>query len=167
MAKADLDPNFREFLRSLNSAKVRYLLIGGYAVNFHGHHRYTKDLDVWVATDEANAASLSHVLQEFAGFPAKRVAPYKLREPGAVFMFGREPVRIDILNSPSGVTFEACWERRVSVTLDGVMVPVISLADLRANKKAAGRYADLDDLANLPEQPLWPRPAKKPSKKKR
>ncbi len=156
MAKANLDPNFREFLKSLNLASVRYLLVGGYAVNFHGYHRYTKDLDIWVAVDEKNSVRLSHVLQEFAGFGPRQVAPYKLREPGAVFMFGREPVRIDVLTTPSSLEFEACWERRQEVNLDGIKVPLLSLEDLRANKLASGRPQDLLDLQNLPVKQLWP-----------
>lgn len=133
-------------------------------MNFHGFHRYTKDLDVWVAVDEPNSVRLSQVLQEF-GFGPRQVAPYKLRELGAVFMFGREPVRIDVLTAPTALEFEPCWTRRQEVDLDGIKVPFLSLEDLRANKRASGRRQDLLDLENLPEHPLWPPPAKRASRK--
>ena len=74
MAKADLYPDFKDFLRSLNAKKVRYLLLGGYAVNYYGYWRATDDLDVWIAIDSANREKISQVLQEFGGFAAKTVA---------------------------------------------------------------------------------------------
>jgi len=96
MAKANLFPDFKEFLKSLNSARVRYLLLGGYAVTHDGYRRATDDLDVWIAVDPDNADRISRVLQEFGGFSAKNVKPSMFLEKGKVFIIGREPVRIDI-----------------------------------------------------------------------
>ncbi len=154
MAKADLYPDFRGFLESLNSARVKYLVLGGYAVIYYGYHRVTDDLDVWIAIDTENAEKVSRVLQEFAGFAAHQVRPSTLRHTGKVFIFGREPVRIDLLTSPSGVDFEGCFERRNVVELDGIRVPLISLEDLKQNKLASARAKDIADLNNLP--PSWP-----------
>ncbi|HLL90743.1 MAG TPA: hypothetical protein VK324_15685 [Tepidisphaeraceae bacterium] len=147
--RASLDPDFREFIASLNSAGVRYLLLGGYAVNYYGHHRFTADINFWVAIDPDNRQRLSAALQQF-GFSATSVMPDQFVEPGKVHTFGFKPVRIDLLTGPSGVDFEACYSRRVTDVLDGVEVSIIGLADLRDNKLASGRDKDLLDLKRLP-----------------
>jgi len=165
MPRISLDPNFREFLESLNSANVRYLLLGGYAVNFHGYHRSTGDLDVWISVEPENTVRVSKVLQTF-GFSAERVAPELFLEPGKIFMFGRVPVRIDLLTAPSGVEFERCYTRRVYAELDGVRVPVIALEDLRANKLASGRDKDLLDLKQLPTQAEPASPRRRPPRRR-
>lgn len=163
MAKANLFPDLKEFLESLNSAGIKYMVVGGYAVNYHGYHRATDDLDVWIAVDKENARLISRVMQDFAGFPRSKVPPSMFLEVGKVFIFGREPVRIDILTGPSGVDFAECHARCVRATLDGVIVPLISLDDLKLNKRASGRLKDLADLENLPDTGL----AVKKSKRKR
>ncbi len=145
-----LDPDFKEFIKSLNFEGVRYLLLGGYAVNYHGHHRFTGDIDFWIAIDSDNAARVSKALQRF-GFSAASVKPELFVEPGRVHMFGIKPVRVDLLTGPSGVDFDECYARRVRDTLDGVEVSIISLADLRRNKLASGRGKDLLDLKQLPD----------------
>lgn len=149
MGKANLNPDFKAFFESLNSAGVRYLVVGGYAVIFYGYHRVTKDIDVWIATDAANAAGVAGVMQSFGGFPASKTKPSMFQKAGMNFMFGREPVRIDVLTGPSGVEFDACYSRRNVVEWDGVRVPLIALEDLLANKKASGRLKDLADLEAL------------------
>jgi predicted nucleotidyltransferase len=150
MAKVNLYPDFREFLESLNSAGVRYLVVGGYAVIHYGYPRTTNDLDVWIAADPANARRVSRVLQQFAGFPSGRVKPSMFQALGKVFIFGREPVRIDLLTGPDGVDFDQAYARRLVVNWDGVDVPLISLEDLKKNKAASGRAKDLADLDALP-----------------
>jgi predicted nucleotidyltransferase len=149
MPEISLDQNFREFLELLNSAKIKYLVIGGYAVNYHGHHRFTGDIDLWVAVEPTNAERLSAALEQF-GFSPGSVPPSLFLELGRVFQFGRVPVRIDLLTGPSGVEFEGCYARRVEAELDGVNVPIIGLDVLKANKRASGRDKDLQDLKNLP-----------------
>jgi hypothetical protein len=150
MAMADLYPDFKEFLKSLNRAKVRYLLIGGYAVNSYGYYRFTVDLDVWIAVDPQNAEKLSRVWQQFAGFPPDQVPPRIFLKMGGMFQFGREPSLIELVTKISGVEFEPCYARRSIRKIDGVKVSTISLADLKKNKKASGRLKDLADLENLP-----------------
>src|SRR5512142_2141053 len=145
MGKANLYPDFRELLESLNSAGVRYLVLGGYAVNHYGYRRATDDLDIWIALDPENAEKVSTVLQQFAGFPASRVKPSMFRAKGKIFMFGREPVRVDILTDPSGLDFETSHARRNVIDWDGVQVPLVSFEDLKANKSASGRAKDLAD----------------------
>lgn len=165
MAKVDLYPDFRAFLESLNSAGVRYLVLGGYAVIHYGHRRSTRDLDVWVSVDPANAAKVSDVLREFGGFPASQVKPSMFQVKGKVFIFGREPVRIDILTDPSELKFEDSYARRNVVDWDGLRVPLISFEDLKRNKAGSGRPKDLADLENLPKAP--PKPAERKSKGKK
>lgn len=148
MAAANLHHDFKEFLRLLNSEKVKYLLLGGYAVNFHGYQRFTGDIDVWISMGPGNAERVCAALTKF-GFPASTLNPVDFQERGRVFQFGRVPIRIDILTAPSGIEFEDCYARRIESTLDGIPVPVISLKDLQTNKAASGRPKDLADLAEL------------------
>lgn len=97
-----LNPHFRELLKSLNSAGVRYLVLGGYAVNFHGYHRNTKDIDIWIAVDGDNPNRLSKALKQF-GFAAANVPPEQFAVKGQIYTFGREPFRVDILSDASGI----------------------------------------------------------------
>lgn len=144
----ELPKDFKEFLNLLRSRGVRYLLIGGYAVGYHGYPRATGDMDIWVAVSPENADRAVETCREF-GFSTPDLGPdLFLREWGVVRM-GHPPLRIEILTSISGVSFDECYERRVDATLDGVDVSVISLADLKANKQASGRYKDLMDLEHL------------------
>jgi predicted nucleotidyltransferase len=161
MAQVSLFPDFKEFLKLLNSVKVRYLVLGGYAVNFHGYHRTTGDLDVWIAVDPPNAEAVSQALQKF-GFRASTVTPATFLEEGKVFRFGRRPVRIELLTNPSGISFEECYQRRIEAVMDGVKVPLICLDDLRVNKKASARAKDLADLENLPLPEQQRKRARKP-----
>jgi len=159
-----LNPDFRDLLNCLNSAGVRYLVIGGYAVNFYGLHRNTKDIDIWIALEPENAKRISRALQEF-GFAATSVPASKFKDRKAVHAFGREPFRVDLITDPDGVEFESCYKNRVVADLDAIKIPFISLADLRANKLASGRLRDLDDAEQLERDAK--KPAGKRSKRKR
>jgi predicted nucleotidyltransferase len=150
MAHQELPHDFKEFLRLLTDHKVEYLLIGGYAVGYYGYPRTTADMDIWVALDEENAARLVDVLTEF-GMASSEVTPSLFLEPGNIVRMGLPPVRIEVLNEIDGVDFTECENRAMNATLDSVPVRLISLRDLRANKRASGRYKDMDDLEHLPE----------------
>lgn len=163
MGVGRLEPSFKEFLKSLNATRVRYLVLGGYAVNYYGYQRYTKDLDVWVAIDARNCERLSTALQEFGGFRPDQVSPPTTGR--TIFVLGREPIRIDVINDPNGVEFESCWQRRNEVQIDGVQVPFIALEDLRANKLASARGQDVVDVSKLP--PTWPPPVSQQRKSRR
>jgi predicted nucleotidyltransferase len=143
-----LDQNFRDLLNCLNSAGVRYLVIGGYAVNFHGHHRNTKGLDVWIATDPENAKRVAAALVAF-GFSRRAARSSLFEKRDAVYTFGREPFRVDLLTQPSAVEFEACYARRVEADVDGLRFPLIALEDLLTNKVASGRLQDIADVHKL------------------
>ena len=143
-----LHPDFREFLELLNSEKVDYLIVGGYAVSFHGYVRATGDIDIWIKSEPENAARLLKVLAKF-GFGGLGLTLANFTAPDQVIQLGYEPVRIDILTSVSGIQFEECFTKRMETELDGIRMPYISLFYLRQNKLATGRPQDLLDLSNL------------------
>lgn len=145
-----LYPDFRDLLGALAEGGVEYLLVGGYAVAYHGYPRTTGDLDVWFNPTLANAERFSAVLQKWGGFRASSVPPEKLMERERVFTLGRRPLRVDFMTDADGVAFDDCYARRVTAAIDGVTVTLIGLADLRANKAASGRDKDLIDLDYLP-----------------
>jgi hypothetical protein len=149
MASVSLPPDFKEFLRLLNAHHVEYLLIGGYAVAYHGYPRATADLDVWIAVRPHNAERVVSALREFGFAVAELSVDFFLKE-GQIIRMGVPPVRIEIATSISGVRFDECYAARVNDDVDGVPVSLISLAHLKLNKQAAGRHKDLDDLENLP-----------------
>ncbi len=149
MATIRLAPDFKEFLQSLRSAKIEYLLVGGYAVGHYGHPRATGDLDLWVAIDERNAAALVQTVRAF-GFDVPELNIQLFLQPKRVIRMGVPPVRIELLTGIDGVDFAECYARRETLEMDGVLVDIISLADLKTNKRASGRLQDLDDVEKLP-----------------
>lgn len=144
-----LQTDFKDFLRLLNAHRVEFLLIGGYAVGYHGYPRATVDLDVWIARTPDNASRVVAVLTDF-GFTDPRLTQELLLTADQIVRMGLPPFRIKISTTISGVDFADCYARRIVAEIDGIAVPVIDLGDLRKNKKASGRYKDLDDLENLP-----------------
>jgi len=149
MAIMNLPPDFREFLRLLNAHQVEYLLIGGYAVAYHGYPRATADMGIWIATHPRNAAQVVAALKEF-GFDVPELSVELFQAENQIVRMGKPPVRIEIVTGISGVNFAECYAARVIHVLDGLEVSLISLHHLKLNKRAAGRYKDLDDLENLP-----------------
>src|SRR2546430_6443125 len=143
MAKVNLHRDFKGLLESLNLAGVKYLVLGGYAVIFYGYQRVTKDLDLWISTDPANAQKVAQTLQEFAGFTKQQANSRMFGTKGKVFVIGREPVRVDILTIASALSFDDCYARRQVVNWEGAEAPLISFDDLRQTKKASGRAKDL------------------------
>lgn len=144
-----LPPDFKDFLRLLRAHGVDYLLIGGYAVGYHGYPRTTNDLDIWIAIRQDNAEKIAAALREF-GFDIPQVTAQLFLEEGRIVRMGEPPMRIEIATTISGVSFDECFTRKVVDDLDGVEVDLIHLRDLKVNKKASGRFKDLDDLEHLP-----------------
>lgn len=149
MAMIHLPPDFKEFLKLLNAHEVEYLLIGGYAVGYHGYPRATADMDIWIAMSPANAEKIIAVLKEF-GFDLPDLSPELFLKEWQIIRLGVPPVRIEIATTISGVNFSECYAERISDMLDGVEVNIISLKHIKINKKASGRHQDLADLENLP-----------------
>lgn len=149
MATIQLPPDFKEFLKLLNEHNVEYLLVGGYAVGYYGYPRATADMDIWIAIQPLNAVKIVTALKEF-GFDVPELQPELFLKEDQIIRLGVPPIRIEIATTLSGVSFEKCYAERVVDALDGVRVNLISLENLKTNKKAAGRYKDLSDLEYLP-----------------
>ena len=143
-----LNRDFKEFIQSFNDNRVRYLVVGAYAVALHGHPRYTKDLDVWIDTSRENAERVVRSLDQF-GFGSLGLQADDLMAPNQVIQLGYPPIRIDLLTTLPGVEFSTCYASKVPVALDGVNVDFIDIENLKKNKKAVGRPQDLADLENL------------------
>lgn len=143
-----LPADFRDFLKLLSFHQVEYLLVGGYAVCYHGYYRNTGDIDLWVAVHPDNASKLVRLIREF-GFDVPELSAELFLRKGRIVRMGVEPTRIEILTEISGCDFADCYARRLRACLDGVEVHLISLPDLIRNKLKAGRLKDLDDARRL------------------
>lgn len=144
-------PDFKELLSEFNARQVKYLVVGGYAMAFHGRPRATKDLDIVISADAENGRALYAALAKF-GAPLAGLKPQDLIEPGHFFRMGTPPVMVDILPSIAGVDFQEAWKRHIDVPIDDTLtVPVISRPDLLTAKIAAGRPQDLADAVALAE----------------
>lgn len=147
----ELANDYKEFLRLLRAHGVEYLLIGGWAVGYHGYPRATYDLDVWIAISLANATRVMRALAEF-GFDVPELSTDLFLQPDKIVRMGVEPNRIELMTSISGVEFDDCYRERLETTMNDVPVSLINLSDLKINKKASGRLKDLADLEQLSKE---------------
>lgn len=143
-----MNQDFRELLQIFSDERVRYLIIGGYAVIKHTEPRYTKDLDLWVSPDAENADRVYRALTTF-GAPITELAPADFTQAGYFFTMGLAPSRIDVLFDLSELDFEECWQRRVKAQISATEIYFISREDLIINKEAVGRLQDLADAEKL------------------
>ena len=143
-----LPPDFKEFLKLLNAQGVEYLLIGGYAVGYHGYPRTTADLDIWIRVESNNARKMVETFHQF-GLNVPGLGEHRFLERDKIFRIGVPPVRLEIHTGIDGVEFDECYPNRVSGVIDDIGVTLIALADLKRNKAASGRSKDLNDLENL------------------
>lgn len=139
----ELIRDFKEFIALLDAHDVKYLVVGGAAVNALGFVRTTEDIDFWLQRSEPNAERTLAALNEF-GFG--EFTKEDLLDPKAVLMMGRPPNRIDLLTWISARDFDDCYPRRVYGNLGGVRIPLISVDDLLINKRASGRPKDMADI---------------------
>jgi len=144
----NLNKDLREFVELLNSRKIKYVLVGGHAVAYHGFPRFTGDVDFFIDTSPDNAALVAAAVGDF-GFANLGLKEADFRGPETVVQLGRAPHRIDILTSVTAVSFAEAWETRVATTLDGLPVWVISKDLLVRNKLATGRPQDLADAKRI------------------
>lgn len=141
----DLPPDFRELLEEFERDAVELVLVGGYAVAFHGRPRATKDIDFVLEGSVENLARAAQALARF-GAPANVVAAVAgMRDQDIVFL-GQPPLRIDLMRSLDGVAPQSLFADSILAELDGVRVKVISFEHLLTNKRAAGRPQDLIDV---------------------
>ncbi len=143
-----LPDDFKEFLKLLNSERVEYLIVGGYAVGHYGYPRATMDMDIWIASSPDNADKIVRALRTF-GFAVDALNEELFLKPDQIVRFGNPPLRLEILTTISGVQFSTCYKRRNQTTIDGVAVSLIGLNELKKNKRASGRPKDADDLRHL------------------
>lgn len=147
-----LSRDFLELLSLLNETRAEALVVGGYAVAFHGAPRATGDIDIWVRPTPENAERVLEALRAF-GFGGVGLTTEDFTRPDAVVQLGHPPQRVDLLTGVDGLTFEEAWPRRIETTLDGVRVCFVGREDLLRNKRASGRPRDLADLDLLGELP--------------
>lgn len=143
-----MNSDFKELLKIFAQEKVKYLIIGGYAVAKHSAPRYTKDLDIWISNSRENAERVFHALKEF-GAPLNNIKIEDFTRPTLVFQLGIEPSRIDVLMGLKGLDFDECWERRATARISEIEIYFISIDDLIFNKRLTGRPQDLCDAENL------------------
>jgi len=146
MEKKQLPDDFKEFIQCLNLNKVRYLLVGGWAVGMYGHPRATKDIDFLISTENANLENLRKALVAFGGPP---VNLKQFREKGYVIRIGSSPIQIDIINDADGINMEDCYPRKKVIKVDDIEINVIAKDDLIKNKRASGRSMDIADAEKL------------------
>lgn len=145
-----MNPDFKDLLRAFNDERVKYMIIGGYAVIKHTEPRFTKDLDLWVSPDKENAEKVYAALVKF-GAPIADLTPNDFTEQDFFFTMGIAPNRIDLLFDLIGVESEEAWRRGVRGNLGDLEVVFIGREDLIRNKEAAGRLQDLADAEKLRE----------------
>lgn len=143
-----LSKDFKEFVALLKEHGAEYMIVGGYAVGVHGYPRYTGDLDIWLNPSKENARQVLKAIHDF-GFGSFNLTVADLTKEGNVIQFGHPPLRIDLLTSIDGVTFDDCYANRKEVTFDGLTMNFIGYHDLVKNKRATGRHRDLDDIENM------------------
>jgi hypothetical protein len=143
-----LNEDYKDMLRALSAEKVKYLLVGAYAMAAHGYPRSTLDIDFWIMQSPENAAAVLRALQRF-GAPLRDLTTEDLQRDGTVFQIGVAPRRIDIITQASGLTFAEVYDRSQAIVIDGIEVRIPSIDDLIRNKRATGRTKDLADAEAL------------------
>ncbi|MFK7936091.1 MAG: nucleotidyltransferase [Saprospiraceae bacterium] len=143
--------DFREFIGLLNENGVKYLVIGGYAVAYHGYPRYTKDIDFWIWGDPENARKITETIQKF-GFASLGIKVDDFLTPENVIQLGYPPARIDLLTALKDLNFETCYEKRVVEKFDDLEINFIDLESLIKSKLSAGRPQDKVDVQKLKDK---------------
>jgi hypothetical protein len=143
-----LNEDYKDMLRALSDEKVKFLLLGAYAMAVHGYPRATLDVDIWVMPSPENAEAVLRALARF-GAPVHDLTSQDLQVDGTVFQIGVAPRRIDIMTAASGLQFEDAFSRSVLVDIEGIPIHVTSIDDLIRNKRVTGRTKDLADAEAL------------------
>lgn len=144
----ELAPDFDEFFGSLIAHGVEFLVVGAYALAYHGAPRYTGDIDVFLKPTTENATRLLDALAAF-GFPPTNLRPEQIIEPTRIIQMGVEPVQIHVMSAISGVTWDDAWRGRQTAPCGSRSLPFIGRAEFIRNKRATGRLKDLADIEAL------------------
>jgi predicted nucleotidyltransferase len=143
-----LDKDFEDFVVLLNKYDVAYMIVGGYALAFHGKPRHTGDLDIWIDISEENAQKMTAVIIEF-GMASLGMVKSDFLVRGGIAQIGYPPLRIDILNEIDGIDFNQAYPNKLIIDVDGVPINYIGLDDLIRNKQVSGRRQDISDVNEL------------------
>jgi hypothetical protein len=144
----NIHEDFEEFLRLLNEESVEFVIVGGYAVAFHGYVRATQDIDLFYRNTKRNLQRIRKALYRF-GIPTSYEQLIEFKESGSIIRMGFPPVQIELINAISGLTFTVVWKNRVAGYYGKVPVSFISLNDLLINKQVSARPKDVADYDEL------------------
>jgi predicted nucleotidyltransferase len=144
----ELANDFIDFIELLNNHKVEYMIVGGYAVMAHGQPRYTEDFDIWIKPSDVNAEKMMVVLKEF-GFVLKGLSKEDFEVEDMVVQLGYPPLRIDLMGSISGVTFDEAFPHKILRKIGQIEMNFIGLNELVRNKETTGRKKDIVDAEQL------------------
>jgi len=143
-----LNEDYKEMLQLLTDEKVKFLLVGAYAMAAHGYLRATMDIDIWVMPSPENAVAVIKALKSFAA-PLHNLTLDDLQKSDIIFQIGVAPRRIDIITGVDGLNFETAHLNSIETEVEGLVIRIPSLEDLICNKKASGRTKDLADVEAL------------------
>jgi hypothetical protein len=143
-----LNEDYKDMLHALSEEKVRFLLVGAYALAAHGYPRATMDIDIWVMPSSQNADAVLRALHRF-GTPLHNLSKEDLQKDGTIFQIGVAPRRIDIITTASGLQFDDAYEKSLSLNIEGIELHIPSIDDLIRNKRAVGRTKDMADVEAL------------------
>jgi hypothetical protein len=143
-----LQKDLREFIKLLGALDVRFVIVGAFAVAYHGYFRYTSDIDLFIDRSEENAERIQTAMEQF-GFADLNLAKHDFTSADQIIQLGVSPNRIDLMTVLSGVTFDEAWATREYGSLDGLNVPFISKTMLKQNNVSSGRLQDLADAEHL------------------
>ena len=145
-----LNKDYKEMLQILLNNKVRFLVVGAYAMGAYGYPRATGDIDIWVEASSENSEKIHQSLSEF-GAPLSEVTKTTFCEEGIVFQIGVAPRRIDIITKIDGVDFNKAYSDKQKMEIEGIKIPFLSKEDLIKNKESTGREKDQLDVKYLRE----------------
>lgn len=148
MAKLYLPNEWKELVELLNLNEVKYIIVGGVAVTYHGYPRFTGDIDFWIAVSKDNADKVIKCLNEF-GFGSLGLSSADFLDDDMVLQLGRQPLRIDFLTSLTGLLFDECYPKAIITEYEGVKLTILDKDSLLINKAALGRPRDLGDVDEL------------------
>lgn len=140
--------DYEDLFKILNAHKIRYLVVGAYAVIYHSEPRYTKDLDVWVIPEMNDCRKVFDALKKF-GAPLHGLEPQDFKDKKIILQMGVPPVRIDIMIHVPGISFQSAWKNKKKTKYGKTPIHVLGLSDLIQSKKTAGRPQDLMDIDRM------------------
>jgi hypothetical protein len=143
-----LNEDYKDILQAFAGEKVKFLLVGAYALAAYGYPRATMDIDLWVEPSPENADAVLRALRHF-GAPLEKVTKEDFQKDDTIFQIGVAPRRIDIITTASGLQFKESFNRSAAIDINGIEVRILSLADLIRNKRASGRTKDIADAEAL------------------